>query len=204
MPRKKYEYTPVENVKTLRLSVNFGKLSLLDIVDEAYYILSTKEKKKASYVLKAIMHYDESEGKNKSLQRTLQRIRVAGVAKKLFEINTEEDARRLLSLSTDSREYKALVRSIPEYTTPTSVLFGFKIGDVLSEQLHTRLFNMSVNERIMLISNAVVEYVLDGLDPELDKIFATKFLVNSINEYNDSPNKDIVLNNFLLMINFPD
>lgn len=202
MPRKKYEQKNIENVNTLRLAVDFGKLYPSAIVDEAFYVLSTKKKKKASYITKAIEHYKKSNHSNASIRRALQRLNTAKKAKSLFNIDSEEKAIELLSTPIDSPAFQAISSSIPEHKSPTKMLLGFKIDDEQAIQTHAELYKMSANERILTISNAVVNYVLDGLDPEMDQIFATKFLLAAIKEYQSSKNKDAVLHNFLLSINF--
>lgn len=202
MSRKKYEYTSIETVNTLRLPVNFDKLKLIDVVDEAFYILSTKKKKKAAYIVKAIEHYDDNQMESNEIKKSIQRFRISRRAKELFNIQNEEDAKRILSLSKDSAEYISLRNRIPEKTDPAKMLLGFKIEDEKFEATHKRLFDLSANERILLISNAVVEYVLDGCDPEMEDVFATKFILSVIDEYQRSEEKKSVIDNFMLAINF--
>ena len=202
MPRKKYEQKNIENVNTLRLSVDFGKLYPSSITDEAFYILSTKKKKKASYVVNAIEHYHETNLINESVHRALQRLKIASHAKELFNIDSKEKALELLSMPEDSVTYQTIIRSIPEHKAPTKMLLGFKIDNEKAIQTHKDLYNMSVNQRILTISNAVVNYVLDGLDPEMNTIIATRFLLSARKEYLNSDNPEAFLNNFLLSINF--
>ena len=202
MARKKYVYSTVENVNTLRLTISFEKLDSIDVVKEAYYILQTLEKKKAAYIYKAIVEYDKNSNKNKELLKAVSRCRVAGLLKDMYHLDTIDDVKDLLSISLDSNDFMQICNSIPKEQKLRRMLCGFTIGNPETEKLHTRLFDMSVNERVMLISNAVVEYVLSGFDKNMDNIMAIKFLKNSIIEYNNSENKDAVANNFKLMVDF--
>ena len=204
MARKKYEYSHIENVNTLRLTVSFEKLSSIDVVREAFYILGTKEKKKASYIYNAIVEHDKSAMKNIALQKAISRCRIAGLLKETYPLDTLEDVKNLLSMEIESTDFNILCNSIPVEQEPRRMLCGFTIGNPETEDMHKRLFNLSVNERVMLISNAVVEYALKGFDKEMDKIMATKFLRDTIVEYNHSENKDAVANNFKLIVDFYD
>lgn len=204
MARKKYVYSTVENVNTLRLTISFEKLDSIDVVKEAFYILQTKEKKKAAYICNAIAEYDKSTNQNKALLKAVSRCRVASILKTLYPLETLEDAEKLLFVSLDSNEFKIICNAIPSEQRLKRMLCGFTIGNPETEKMHERLFNLSVNERVMLISNAVVEYALNGFDEKMDKIMAIKFLKDSIIEYHHSEDKDVVLNNFKLMVNFMD
>ena len=202
MPIKKYAYPDRENAKTLKLTLDFGKLRPIKSFEEAYYILSTKGKKKSAYIITALEYEEKHRHMNKEIRRAYQRLKVAHLTKEIFEIDSKEKAENLLSLDESSPQIQTIRSWIPEFKTPTHMLCGFKMNDPKAVSWHEKLYDMSVNIRVVTISEAVVNYVLDGNDTDMDEIMATSFLLAARNEYQHSTEKDKVVERFMTLVNF--
>lgn len=202
MSKRRYEYKQVEGVNSLRLAVNFEKVNTLPNVIEAYNLLQTKEKSKAKLIADAIEFYEENLHRNQQMMLAMLRLKAIKKACEIFKISTDEDIVDLLETDPDSERFKEIEKHVPKFKEPKRMLLGFSEGDPKMAALHKRLFDMSVNERIMLISNSVIAYSLCGKDEELLELQAYRYVRDKVVEYNAYPElRSSLIVNLKLMIN---
>lgn len=193
---KDYSYKQTE-VKTLRILLDFEKFKNNADVDKAFNILQLKEKKKAQYILNAIRYYETLADPFSPMRKICFDLQCIDFIKTRYNLKTEEDISNLLECSPD--EYRKITAKIPEHKTPAKMLCGFTIGDKEAEEMHKRLFTLPVNDRIFLITSAVLAYVYDGYDPRAKAILAYRFLQTLIDTYRKE-NKSILVSNLYQMM----
>lgn len=191
MKNKNFKQT---DLSTLRLLLDFSKFSNNETVRMAYNILCLDVKGKAAYITKAVQHYDEAKGT--SLQKMLFDIKQIDFIRRQYDICNVEALKELLSVKRSSTVYNSLLKKTPVENEPRKMLCGFSKDDKEAVKIHERLFKLSVNDRINLISQAVVRYVYDGYDPRAKAILAYTLLKNLIDEYQNSSGetKNIIAN----------
>ena len=203
MSRTKYEYKQVEGVNSLRLAVNFEKVNTLPKVIEAYNLLQIKEKSKAKLIADAIEFYEANLHRNQQMMMAMLRLRAINKACEIFNISTDEDIIGLLETDPNSERFKEIEKHVPKFKEPKKMLLGFSESDPKMVALHKRLFDMSVNKRIILISDSVVAYSQCGKDEELLELQAYRYVRDKIIEYNAYPQlRSRIVVNLKLMINF--
>lgn len=182
------------DLRSLRLLLDFGKFRNNEVVNLAFNILCQNTKGKAAYITKAINHYDEV--KEASLQKMLFDIKQIDFIKRQYDICDVEALKELLSIKKGSASYNSLLKRIPENKEPAKMLCGFSKDDQKAVEMHERLFKLPVNDRINLISQAVVRYVYDGYDPRAKAILAYTLLKNLIDEYQKASEeiKSVIVN----------
>ena len=189
MARKKYDYSNVEGVNTLRLVLDFSRLGYLDVVCDAYSLLSTKGKTKARTIAKAIEYYEANLYKNQRISRAMAILDIASKAKERYNLKTDAELIDLLSVDLDSDRFRSINIRIPPSLQPRKMLCGFTYYDPKMEALHKRLFSLSMNERIMLVSNAITAYAVAAMDPEWEDMLIHKFIRDAIVQYQKYPMK---------------
>ncbi len=189
MARKKYDYSDVDGVNTLRLVLDFSRLSYLEVVRDAYDLLATKERNKARTIAKAIEYYEANLYKNQRINRAMAILNIAAQAKERYNLKTDTEIMDLLSIDLDSNRFRDINIRIPPSLQPKRMLCGFTSYDPKMEALHKRLFGLSMNERVMLVSNAITAYAVAAMDPEWEDMLIHKFIRDAIVQYQKYPMK---------------
>lgn len=193
--KKKYS----QDELSLRLMIVFSKMEDVESVKFVYSLLSLHDKHKSKYITAAINYYDSINYNNEWMNDTLFPIRCMKFAKNYYDLDTKEDIENLLKSGTKSKIFlTAKKRMIPE-VKPTTMLLGFNKYDKESIEMHKRLFEMNVNDRIALIVKAIERYVKDGMDEMACMALSFKMIHDSIIEYENSNNQVLVDNLYDLL-----
>lgn len=197
------KYKNANNTTSLILPFNFAKISTVSSVIEAYNYLFAKGRRKSDFITTALKDYEQYDVRNRDFDRFMFRVRIAKKAKDLYQIRNKEKAKKLLSTPLDSDAFKEISDKVPETREPKKMLCGFDCNDPDAVIIHDKLCNLSVNERVLLVVNAVNTYVGAGKDEQLEEINVYRFVRDFIVEYNHYPEEQKeILNNFMSMINY--
>lgn len=197
MGRKKYEYQQTE-VPTLRLALPFSKLAAFPEVAQAYTILSLKGRKKSDLIRTSIRYYDHFYGCNDDIRKAESVLNVARHSMDLYNINSKESLEKLLSTSLKTKKFKDIEEKSLHLIEVRKMLCGFPMGNEEAEAMHTRLFEMTMNERLLFISKAVMAYVMDGNDQESFDMLANSFVKDCIIDYHNNPE---ILDSLTIILN---
>lgn len=200
MPILSEKYKHAGHSLSLTLPVNFLKLNTLEMVIEAYNYLLLKGRRKTTFIMDAIDYYDSLPPRNPHIAAFNDRRRIAQEAKETYSLETKADIKKLLAVSPKTKKYATICSLAPDYEVPKKMLCGFRIGDPRAEDMHKRLCSLQVQDRIMLISKAVVAYVLDGNDEDLETVNIHRFVKDYITEYRNTKDKNTVIENMALMM----
>ena len=200
MSRKKYDIADPESVQTLCLPVDFGKLKPNQLCEDAYAILSAKERGKARYVTEAVFWYELKCTRSTWVRRSVQRQGIARTAARLYGITTEQAAKNLFAMTPESAVYKAISDSIPPRDEARKMLLGFNTEDDEHVKLYKRLREMTVNERVQYISDVVFSHVCSGRDMKMKEMLASRYLLSMADMYGNQKTdegRDSVLKEFM-------
>lgn len=202
MARKRYEYPKtIEGTNTLGLVLDFERLSSIEMVRDTYNILATKGRGKSRYITSAIEYYDATSWQSRMLHETLDLLNISATAKKAYGLKSDKAIRELLSIDLNSDKFKEIESKIPSQLPAMKMLCGFRMDDPRLAAMHERLFNMSMNERLELVTDAVMVYVMSGEDPETSEIMMHRFVRDSIIQYHIDRDKDSAYERFKIMVN---
>lgn len=198
MPKKRSEKY-IRDTDTLRLIIDYRKFTDIDDCILAFNLLN-RVTEKSKYICESINYYEHIA--EKDILRELDfYLEAAKFIANYYSLIDRTSVEMLLSIPDESATYKNLMYRRIDFVTPKNFTLGFSKSSRELSIMHSRLYSMPVNDRILLISNAVNAYVKDKQDSGAFMQLSYSFLYEVIRAYRASENKEKIVDELCKLMN---